>query len=353
MSLRTLGTLAAAALFAAAAWNASGTTRPQAALAAVPKPTPVALQYDEISRFAFAQITPPPPGVFHQDYVAIIGSAPAQVAAATPEPTPAPKKRGLFGSITQIVSGNLSGNAAGQAGVDGGGVGSVNPMDAMTKGTLARYTFYKNWIRIDDPVKQTATISKCDKHEFITLDLAHRTYSISDTDPACGSPPAGLSADTPEAQAYTKPGTADMSLSGSTRALGPKTLESIPTNGWDRTMTFDETNATGSCTNAHSGMSQTLYISRISKPRAYCPLPGAQAESYGTLGARGGCKPTVHATGGLDISDRFLEMYLKTSFAAGNGGSSASVIERGNVKWLYEPQAEALFSVPAGFTQQR
>jgi len=40
--------------------------------------------------------------------------------------------------------------------------------------------------------------------------------------------------------------------------------------------------------------------------------------------------------------------------ASGNQGGSgfATVTERGNVKWYEQPQADALFSVPPGFTKQ-
>ena len=47
------------------------------AISAAPKPTPVGLQYDEISKTAIAPATAPPPGSFHTDFVAAM-NAPAQ-----------------------------------------------------------------------------------------------------------------------------------------------------------------------------------------------------------------------------------------------------------------------------------
>ena len=38
--------------------------------------------------------------------------------------------------------------------------------------------------------------------------------------------------------------------------------------------------------------------------------------------------------------------------AAGSGQGFGLIIERGNVKWLSGSEAEALFEIPAGFTQE-
>jgi hypothetical protein len=123
-------------------------------------------------------------------------------------------------------------------------------------------------------------------------------------------------------------------------------------------MEFAATNATGSCKNGNTKMQTLAYVSQIVPPRAYCPLPRTASAPYTpqSVVVHGGCKPRMHGqfSGGAFTSNT-LEMYLKTTMAMGSGGGQAgfaSVTERGNVKWLSEPAAEALFSVPPGFTKQ-
>jgi hypothetical protein len=47
-----------------------------------------------------------------------------------------------------------------------------------------------------------------------------------------------------------------------------------------------------------------------------------------------------------------LEMYTRMTMISGkSAGQFQTVTQRGNVLWLTKPQADALFSVPPGFTQ--
>jgi hypothetical protein len=71
----------------------------------------------------------------------------------------------------------------------------------------------------------------------------------------------------------------------------------------------------------------------------------------------GGCKPKMHVSGtgtGMMDMDK-LVMFSKMSFNAAGGAEShmggfAAITERGNVKWLSGAPADALFTVPPGFT---
>jgi len=350
MSTRIVAAALAAAVVGTALWQTH-------AGAAAKKP--VALQYDEIVRMALPPNTPPPPGAFQTDYAAIMAGMSATATAAPATPTPAPRKHGLFGVIQQVVTGAPSGDEGedgGQSVADGYAANAVNAMKKMQQGTLTRLTFYKNWLRTDDPVNRTATISKCDVHQYITLDLARKTYSIANTAPKC--PPSGPSGypgpgrTTVENEA---PGTGDITFKNSATNLGPKTLDGIPTVGWDKTMEYSATNATGSCSNGDFKIVTLSYVSQIVPPRPYCPLPSGGAPNPESVIVHGGCKPRMHnaMSGFGSISDR-LEMYLKMSVASGgqNGGGFATVTERGNVKWYEQPQADALFSVPPGFAKQ-
>lgn len=288
-----------------------------------PTPTPVALQYEEISRFAFGEATPVPPGYFEPDRANIIASA----------GTAQPQHHGLLGGMMNSYQSAMTG------------------MQAMQSGTLTRYTYYHGWVRTDDVVHQTAVITKCELHQYITLDLAHHTYTISSTVPApAPAPGPGMYGHSGNGS----PGTVDMSLTGTSTNLGPRTLEQIPTHGGAYAMTMAMTNATGSCSNLSMTIHMTAYISRIGLPRAYCPLPRTTAGG----GMPGGpsCSPRIHMSGvsmaPFGESDH-LAMYKLVTFSNPQmgGETGGMVTEAGNVRWLYKPEADALFSIPPGFTQ--
>jgi hypothetical protein len=323
---------------------------------------PVALQYDTITRIAYGQKTPPPPGAFADDYAAIMSGVSTETASATaPQatPTPAPRKRGLFSQISQIVTNGVPGGDNGNGQGDQGNpyASAMNQVNRMQLGTLVRLTYYKNWLRTDDPVDRTATISKCDLHQYVTIDYAHRTYSITNTAPKCApAVPAAYKGPGRTQVENEDPGTGDVTFTATSQDLGPKTLDGIPTVGRNRAIELASTNSTGSCKNSDMKMQTLAYVSQIVPPRAYCPLPRTASAPYSpeSVVVHGGCKPRMHGSAsGAGFTSNTLEMYMKMTMGTGQGGAGfASVTERGNVKWLMESAAEALFSVPAGFTKQ-
>jgi len=340
-----LGLLAIAA-FLWPGWQ----TREGIAVAATP--TPVALQYDQINRTILPPATPPAPGQFQADYAAIVGTPGPAGDAATP--TPAPRRGGLGGLLGAVVGG-----ANGEPGALQGAMGA---MDKLRKGSLTRYTYYKGWLRTDDVVAQTAVISKCVEHQYITLDLAKKTYTMTDTKPACdAAPPMPMGPRHTEVE-NEAPGTADMTIANSVKNLGPLSIESIATTGYDNTMQMSSTNATGSCTNMNAGVNMQQYVSKIAIPRATCPLPRAATnDNPSSVIVHGGCKPTIHYSGAgagagmmeMNTLVMFSKMSLNSAGSSGDGRMAgfAVITERGNVKWISGPSADALFTVPPGFTK--
>ena len=304
----------AALVFAAVFMPASGV---RGTIAAAATPTPAALQYDEINRIAVAPATPPPAGSFPADYQAL------------------------------IAAGN----------VEGGGIEAAakKMMQRMKVGALSRYAYYKGWIRTDDPMAQTAVIEKCQEHQYINLDLAKKTYSIATVQPPCPSSIPSMGGNTmgggpPQQQ----PGTVDMTMSGTSKSLGPLTIDGIATVGSDNNVSMSMANATGSCQNGSFSMAMTKYVSQIHVPRAFCPLP--KTMSAGGMAQRnGGCQPHMHFSGSgnpMNDMDRLVMYSLMDTANAGGRGGAAIVIERGNVKWFSGADADALFSIPPDFTKQ-
>jgi hypothetical protein len=330
-------------------------------LAVAATPTPVALQYDQIVRMVLPPATPPAPGAFAADYASIVG-APAGTApvadAAAATPTPAPKKRGgIGGFISSVVSGQPPGGSPEDAGNAPPAV--ADAMRAMRSGTLTRYTYYKGWLRTDDVAHQTAVISKCREHQYITLDLAKKTYTIADTKPACNTRPEMPMGPRPAQVENEASGTVDMTIANTVQNLGPMTIETIATNGYDNALQMSMTNATGSCRNAAMGMNMLQYVSKIPLPHRFCPLPQGAGSYDPSSIVRGGCKPVMHASGGgaaaFDM-DKLVMFSKITVNASGGAGDSrmagfANVTERGNVKWFSGAPADALFTIPPGFTK--
>lgn len=311
-----------------------------------PTPTPVALQYVELSKMIMPGGEQPEPGTFTADLQAATGGATAAAAgqnAATP--TPAPRHHGLGGLVGSVLSGTMPGGSPGSAGAPPNLAGMMGG-----GGSAVRYTFYytKNWVREDNLAQQTATISKCPQHQFISLNLANKTYRITDTTPTgCNTSSPAMRG----GRGYSAaPGTVDLTMKSTSKNLGPKTVEGIATNGNDASIEMSMTNATGSCTNMNMQMRRIAYISGIHKPRAYCPLVNRGYTGMPGGGAMGGCKPTVHSSGGgnaMMASDN-LEMWVLTIMNQVN-----SLMERGQVAWLYKPQTDPLFEIPAGFTEEK
>lgn len=304
-------------------------------------PKYVGLQYDEIARMVLAPATPPPPGTFADAYQKILADAPAVTTS-----TPAPRRGGLFGGLLSGISGAQENaeQAASQMQL------------AINDGTLTRLAYYNGWVRTDNVVAKTAVIDKCAQHQAIQLDLARKTYKIIDTT-GSAAPCVTQPAMAPPQRVNEAPGTVDMTITSKAVNLGPKTLQGIPTRGSTDTTQMSMTNATGSCSNGSFGAENERYVSNITVPRRMCPLPKGRAPTSPVdMVVQGGCKPTMHGSAASGMywmrsSDK-LEMYSRMTMLSGeSAGRFQSVTQRGNVVWLTKPQADALFSIPPGFTQ--
>jgi hypothetical protein len=290
-------------------------SRTHGGVAVAATPTPAALQYDEINRFALPPATPPPPGSFASDYQALL--------------------------------------AAGTGGGEGPGLppAARKMMLRMKVGALTRYTYYKGWIRTDDPIARTAVIEKCQEHQYISLDLAKKTYTITTTQPACPPAMPEMASNPMSGPPQAQPGSVDITMSGDSKNLGPLSIDGIATVGSDNKVTMAMTNATGSCQNGSMSMAMTKYVSEIRVPRPYCPLP--QTLSAGGAAQRNaGCLPRMHygSTGNAMDDKGRLVMYSLTNTGSGRT-SVALLIERGNVKWFGGADAEALFAIPPDFSK--
>lgn len=320
--------VAAVSLAPAAHWGA--------APVAAATPAPAALQYDEISRPLVPPNTPPPPGAFAADYQ-------AAGAAQTPKPHG-------FNPFTAIHD-------------------AQEMLKAVNAGRVTRYAFYNGWIRTDEVNAQTATIEKCDRHQYIKLDLAKRTYSITTEAPPCPTP-TQYSGAPPARGESSGSGSMDVTVNVTTTNLGPMTIDGLQTTGVDRAIDLKMSNATGSCRSDMNGMDVVMnareYVSQVAVPRRFCPLPQSTSmtDMFARYGMGNGCKPKFHSEQGGDAgaflpdleSGKTLVLYSSSTLGIPNApeqaGGFGMLVERGNVKWLSGAEAQALFEIPAGFTQE-
>ncbi|HTV91559.1 MAG TPA: hypothetical protein VMG98_02485 [Verrucomicrobiae bacterium] len=308
----------------------------------LPTPAPVALQYDQITRMIAAPATPPPPGTFADDYQAAL--------LATPNPLLA-----RISAYAAAAGGNHAFNGAMSA--------TMGMMTTLLSGRPTRYTIYftKGWIRTDDTVAQTATISKCDQHTIITLDLARKTYTQKSTEST--DSPCVANSSSPSPAPERSPGTADLTTVSKVSDLGPLTIDGIDTTGTSLNMTMTTTNATGSCHDGSMAVTMVMYISKIGQPRAFCPLPENPLNpgnlyymASHAMASHAGCRPTMHMTADASAATAFnptnFQMYtlIDIQLPSAAKRSANMLTERGHVAWLDQAQADALFIIPPDFT---
>ncbi len=340
------------------------------------------LQYDEIVRMVVGGSTPPPPGNFQADLAAL--ASPAAVAA-----TPAPKKRRGFGNLGAFAGDLLTGNAGGA--LAGAATDAVvgDAMDAqmdrmlsstmgafagamrgLTQGRVERHSFYAGWERIDDVAAQTATIHKCDLHQVISLDLAKKTYSISDTNVRSSQPAAAPARPAREREATPapqQPGTAVADFSNVVTPLGPRKLDGVDTTGYDDSSKFSISQATGSCRNGSFSFHSKTYYSGLATPRLVCPIgapppPQRYPQRPENFVASGGCRPTFsgHNAGPVPPAQN-LSLYSTIAMSGSSGEATPApagspppgfvfLTERGNVRTLGGADAK-LFEIPSDFTR--
>ncbi len=316
------------------------------------------LAYDEIVRVVMAGMSGmpgqsggnessslPEPGVYAN------GSFTADFQAAVNAGTPPKKHNGMFAAISSAMD------------------AAKSAMATLKTGTPTTYYYLNGWERTDDPIHQTATIDRADLHEIIHLNLANKTYSITDMNaqtPMMQETPPPYQPQNPGQPPPTQaPGTAKMSITATTSALGSKTLDGQPTSGYKTDLKVATTQATGSCSNGTLEMAMTEYVSRYDEPKVATmsgpPAPKQSGMSHPEMMAmKPGCKPTMttHTQLGAKAPAGKLALWTLVTMSgaagqtgqAGQGGQFSTLLERGDLRQL-GPTDKSLFEIPAGFTK--
>ncbi|MBC5824718.1 MAG: hypothetical protein GIW99_00420 [Candidatus Eremiobacteraeota bacterium] len=229
----------------------------------------------------------------------------------------------------------------------------------MMKGTVLRYSYLGDASRIDDPTKNTATITRPDLHQIIYIDMAKRTYRVadlaaapSDTLSQIKSMLGGMGASMAKG-----PGSGVMTVKGSHGSLPARQYEGLTLTGTTSTISTAIIKTTGSCPQVDSTVTTATYTApAIATPKA---MQDAKALAVPPMDARnmmGGCRLKQTKIGEPYEMGKASEMYVYRSIQTqgkmkGMAGPSVSIVsERGNIKVLTDAD-KSLFDIPAGFSK--
>jgi hypothetical protein len=298
--------------------------------ACLPAGAATGIAWDSVVKLAMDGSVPAP-GNFADDF---------QTASQTS--TPPPQRGGLFGGITNAIG------AAGYA------------MGAMRNGFAQRHYVAGNFVRSDDLNAQTATVVDCQARTITTLDLAKKTYRVASLDAPVAPAPSGPSGRPAPGAAPTDDGSKiDIKMTGS--ALGPKTIDNLPTDGYAFTMATTVTKPGAQPQTMNVAM--TAYYSAFSQPAESCGRAGIAAPAApgvpnmamyqqmmrAATAPSGDPRVTVSASGPAPPAGRF-PLYTAISPKASGAGSFAMLIENGHVRQISDADKN-IFGVPPDFVK--
>jgi hypothetical protein len=274
----------------------------------------------------------PAPGNFSSDF---------QTASQTS--TPPPQRGGLFGGITNAIG------AANSA------------LSAMRNGFAQRHYAAGSFVRSDDLASRTATIVDCRARTLTTLDLAKKTYRVTSLDAPVRTAPANGAERSPPGPAATDDGS-KIAIKMTASALGPKTIDTVPTDGYAFNMTTTVTKPSGESESAD--MAMTSYFSSFAQPSEACGR-GSAPPAAGVAGApnmamyqqvmramitpNGDPRITVSSSGPTPPSGRF-PLYTSMAPKSNGRGGFGMVVENGNVRQISDGD-QTIFGIPPDFTK--
>ena len=279
------------------------------------------LAYDEIARVVPSDATPPPPDAFALDL--------ATLQARPPAPTPAARRRGIFGGGSPQESTNRAGALGRFATV----------LAPFAPGRLEHHAVLHGWERVDDPAARTAIIYKCDVNQVIYLDLERKRYRLAvplADDPA----PTGV-------------GTARGVAYHDGVALGDQSIAGMKTQGFAAIERIVLSSSTGTCASGTLTAATQTYYARIAEPHRLCPArrPSVPPAPVSWV-AQNGCTVSIQGrnSGPVEPIAQLAVFRLQRigSALAGTTAPIGFLVERGNVQSL-DSNARSLFAVPAGF----
>ena len=146
---------------------------------------------------------------------------------------------------------------------------------------LTRYAYWNGWERVEDverPDRDDPQVRRrpSDPPRPGPQDV-HRLHPGHEPTDAPAAAGRRRAAGAPAPAEPAAAGTANATLTAATRALGTQRIENMPAAGYDTTMTFAMSNATGSCRNGNASVETVQYLAALPQPAVR--LPGAPARA--------------------------------------------------------------------------
>jgi len=290
------------------------------------------LAFDAVQRFEMGGTAQAQPGTFAADLAA--ASAPAAAAGG---------KRGFLGINAVIAT-------------------ASGAMAVVKNGVAERHYNAGAKSRVDTLATGEARIVDCAARTLTTLDLNAKTYTLVSLDaPEAVETAAARKADRAPQPRPTDDGT-KVALSMTTRSLGARPIEGIPTVGYDAQMKMTTTRPTGETQTFDSSF--VSYLSGYAEPRESCPEAavrlrgrndGSNAAAMSEFALAMKALKTPKGDPRFTVSNSGPAMpvgklALWQRMTLGQSGGVSIVIERGNVRTI--PENDAIFNVPEGFTKR-
>lgn len=272
--------------------------------------------------------TVPPPGTFAADF-----------ATASQPAAPPPQRGGPFGGIAAAMG------AAGAA------------MASMRNGIAQRHYVAGNFVRTDDVANQKATIVDCGARTVTTLDLAAKTYRVVSLDAPVAPGGAPGQRPGPPGPAPVDDGS-KIDIKMTSAALGPKTIDSVATNGYQVEMLTTVTKPTGEAQSMD--VATTSYFSGYGQPAEGCargfaaaappmmPNAGALQSMMSAMSSPSGDPRVTVSASGPPLPAGKLPLYLAMQPKANGRGGFAMLLENGDVREVSDGD-KTIFGVPADF----
>lgn len=301
------------------------------AAAFLPAGAATGMAWDSVMKFS-TDGSLPAPGNFSSDF-----------QTASQISTPPPQRGGLFGGISSAI-------------------GAANyALTAMRNGYAQRHYVAGSLIRSDDLVNRTATIVDCQARTLTSLDLAKKTYRVSSLDAPVRTAPSTGSGRSAPGPAATDDGS-KIAIKMTTSALGPKTIDSLPTDGYAFNMTTTVTKPTGE--SEATDMAMTSYFSSYAQPSESCGRAGVppvatapgmpnmamyQQIMRAMVTPSGDPRITFTASGPRPPTGKF-PLYTSMSPKSNGRAGFAMLVENGNVRQIGDGD-QTIFGVPPDFTK--
>jgi hypothetical protein len=206
----------------------------------------------------------------------------------------------------------------------------------------------------------------CAARTVTTLNVAHKTYKVESMDQP-SAPASHGSSSAPDTQ--TRDDIKHLSIVIANKALGSKTVDGQPAEGFQSEVSFTETRTNGETQSQNGDL--VGYYSSYANPATSCSWFGKRPDAHGAqnsapnfsamtagftrlsralMNAGGDSRVSINQSGPT-LPRSKLALFEAATFGGGPSGGGTFLTERGNVRSI--SAADPAFSIPSDFTREQ